>query len=384
MRFSSVLTLFAFGFMLGTVVYSAIGFSWWLAAILVGLAIIIGIVDVVDGSKETLFLFFLFLSIAAGFLRASTFAKTFSDSEQTFWNQSRAVLMEKADNILPPAEAAVFNAMVFGYEKGVSSDLKTDFNVTGTRHILAISGMNISIIAAMLLNLGLMIGLWKKHAFWFAVAGVVAFIFLVGSPPSAVRAGIMGIMLLWAKNRGRLVEEWRPVFIAAFIMTVFDPTLIVFDIGFQLSFLAVIGIIFFNSFWSRVFKFIPVKFARDLLSMSMAAQITTLPVLAYNFGTVSVISPIANIFVVPLLTPIMFLGLGFSALFWWSIAAKILLWPCWLILKADVAIVRFFADFKWASVETGQIGLILYAIYFPALFLFWKFLERKGLTESNQ
>ena len=350
MHISRVFAVFAFGFMIGIVFYSAIGFSWWILSVLIFLSALFGIIEAVDASKETLFAFFIVISLLAGFLRSATFIQSFSDSEKTFWMKSRAALMEKADNVLPPSESAIFNAMVFGYEEKISEDLKIAFNNTGTRHVLAISGMNISIIAMMLMSFGLATGMWRKHAFWFAVAGVISFIFLVGSPPSAVRAGIMGIILLWAKNRGRLAKEWRPVVIAGFFMTALNPTLLVFNIGFQLSFLAVLGIIFFKGFWDRVFKWFPIKFIRDLLSLSMSAQITTLPVLVYNFGTVSLISPIANVFVVPVLTPIMFLGLGFAAFFWLDFAAKIFLWPCWLILKATARAVEFFGSIPWANV----------------------------------
>ncbi len=384
MHISRVLTITAFGFMLGIGLYAAIGFSWWAIAILILALSGVGVIEAVDGSKETLFSFLIILSVLVGFLRSATFVEDFSVAEKTFWESSRTVLMEKVSDILPPSESAVFNAMVFGYEKEISEDLKTAFNNTGTRHVLAISGMNISIIAMMLMSFGLMIGMWRKHAFWFAVVGVITFIFLVGSPPSAVRAGIMGVILLWAKNRGRLAKEWRPVVIAGFFMTALNPTLLVFNIGFQLSFLAVLGIIFFNGFWSRIFKWVPIKFVRDLLSLSMSAQIATLPVLIYNFGTVSVISPIANIFVVPVLTPIMFLGLGFSAFFWWPIGAKVFLWPCWLILKVTVRVVEFFGSISWAVVNVGKFGLILFAGYYSLLFLFWKFLEKRGLIESNR
>lgn len=382
MHISRVFTVIAVGFMIGITLYSAIGFSWWIIAILILALSAVGVIEAIDGSKETLFSFLIILSALAGFLRFATFAEDFSAAEKTFWGESRSVLMEKASSILPLPESSVFNAMVFGYEKEISEDLKTAFNVTGTRHILAISGMNISIIALMLMSFGLVVGMWRKRAFWFASAGVISFIFLVGCPPSAVRAGIMGIILLLAKNRGRLAKEWRPVLIAGFFMTALNPTLLVFNIGFQLSFLAVLGIIFFNGFWNRVFKWVPTKFVRDLLSLSMSAQITTLPVLVYNFGTVSVISPIANIFVVPILTPIMFLGLGFSVFFWWPIVAKVFLWPCWLILKATVRTVEFFGSISWASVNVGKLGLILFAVYYPLLFLFWKFLEKRGLNEK--
>lgn len=382
MRISRAFIACAIGFMVGVFLSSAFGFSWLLIVFLGLGAVSAGVFQVSDRFISASLPFFIFLSVLAGFLRDSTFNESFNESKKTFWDRSRSVLMEKASGVLPPSESAVFNAMVFGYEKDISENLKNSFNNTGTRHVLAISGMNISIIAMMLMSFGLAIGMWRKRAFWIAVIGVVSFIFLVGSPPSAVRAGIMGIILLWSKNRGRLVCEWKPVVIAGFFMVAADPTLLVFDIGFQLSFLAVLGIIFFKDFWDRVFKRFPIKFVRDLLSLSMSAQITTLPVMVYNFGTVSVISPIANIFVVPILTPIMFLGLGFAIFNWWIFAAKFFLWPCWLILKATVVVVEFFGSLSWASVDVGKAGLILYVVYYPLLILFWKFLDKKGLNEK--
>ena len=126
-------------------------------------------------------------------------------------------MVNRTKSILPQNEGALFNAMVFGYEKDVSSKIKNDFNITGTRHVLAISGMNISIIALMIMDFAIGIGLWRKQAFYVAVLAVIAFIFLVGSPASAVRASIMGILLLWAKNKGRLVQAWRPIMLAAFL-----------------------------------------------------------------------------------------------------------------------------------------------------------------------
>lgn len=383
MHVSRAISVFAIGFMAGVAIFSWLGFSWWLIIAIAIAAVSFGVLEAVDGTEKTLLAFFLFLACLFGFLRASTFSFEPDAKENFFWLESRGYLMEKVNEALPNAEGSVFNAMVFGDEGGVSQELKKAFNVTGTRHILAISGMNISIISLMLLNFGLAVGMWRKHAFWFAVSGIVAFIFLVGSPPSAVRAGIMGILLLWSQNRGRLVESWRPVLVAAFVMVALNPQLLVFDIGFQLSFLAVVGIVYFQNFCGRVFKWIPVKFARELIVLSFAVQIATWPITLYNFGTFSVISPVANVFIVPMLTPIMFLGLGFSIFSWWFFAAKLFLWPAWLILKVTDWLVYFFSSVSWASLNLGKASAILIFLYYPLLVLFWRFLERKGLNESS-
>lgn len=378
---AKVLLVMALFFMAGVAVGSGFGFSWWLAGCLAAAVVIWGIIGAIIQTERNFLYFLIFLALFLGFLRVNTFTGSTNGNEQTFWQQSRSNLVSKINNILPQPEAAVFNAMVFGYENDISLDLKNAFNTTGTRHILAISGMNITIVASMLMSLGLMLGLWRRQAFGLAVAGIAAFILLVGSPASAVRAGLMGGLMLWAKNRGRLVLAWRPVVLAAFFMVLIKPTLLVFDIGFQLSFLAVIGLIFFNNFWLRVFSFIPIKMVRELLSLSMSAQITTWPIILYNFGTFSVISPVANIFIVPLLTPIMFLGLGFALVSWSIILSQAFLWPAWLILKITVKLVEFFGSFPWANLNLGKIGLGAVIIYYPILIWLWKLLESKGLND---
>ncbi|MDP3799999.1 MAG: ComEC/Rec2 family competence protein, partial [bacterium] len=367
-------------FLTGVLAQSIIGFSFWLFFGLILGSVVCAVLEIFGGSGRSFLFFIILFSCALGFLRAGTYSEDFSLNEKTFWNSSREYLVNRTKSILPQNEASLFNAMVFGYEKDVSQKIKEDFNVTGTRHVLAISGMNISIIALMLMSLGITLGLWRSQAFYVAVIAVIAFIFLVGAPASAVRAGIMGILLLWAKNKGRLVQAWRPIMLAAFFMVAQNPKLLVFGIGFQLSFLAVIGIIYFKNFWDRILFWIPIKPMRELVVLSMAAQTTTWPIILYNFGTLSVISPIANIFVVPLLNPIMFLGLGFVFVFWSSYLAQIFLWPVWLILKVNIKIVEFFASFSWASVNMGKSGLTV-LIFYPFLYLFYRFLENNGYND---
>jgi competence protein ComEC len=365
--------------MVGIVVYSVAGFSYWIFISLILAAFSAGIAAALNGYVHQTILFLIVISFLLGYFRAASYQPSFS-TEKTFWDSSRMALVSKIDQILPRPESALFGAMVFGYQKEIPQELKNDFNRTGTTHILAISGMNISIVVLMLMNFGLMLGLWRRQAFWLALIGIVIFILLVGSPASAVRAGVMGALLLWAKNRGRLVLVWRPIVLAAFFMTIFDPSLLMFNIGFQLSFLAVAGIAYFNNFWSRVFRWIPIKFARELIAISMAAQITTWPIILYNFGTVSLISPLANIFIVPLLTPIMFLGLGFALVFWSTLLAQLFLWPAWLILHFVTKLVSWFGAISWASVDLGAGGLIFVLIYYPALIWFYKFLEKRNLN----
>lgn len=380
MSLSRAVIIGAVAFMIGVGVYSVAGWQWWLIGVLVGVVVIFGVVGARVNVKSLALVFVVVLSLLAGLIWAAIYQPQ-PKPEKSFWQGARAVLTYKVNQLMPQPEAAVFNGMVLGDDKNIPASLKESYNITGTRHILAISGMNISIVSLMLMNLGLAFGLWRRQAFWLALVGIIAFVLLVGSPPSAARAGLMAGIVLWARNRGRLFLAWRPLVLAAFFMVLFNPRLLVFDIGFQLSFLAVAGILYFKNFWDRVFSWLPIKLARELLSLSFSAQITTWPIILYNFGTFSVIGPIANIFIVPLLTPIMFLGLGFVLVFRFALLAKLLLWPAWLILKAADRAVEFFAALPWASLNLGQPGLIV-LIYYPFLYWLWRVLERRGLNDA--
>lgn len=380
MRISRALVTLAVGFLAGVGAGSVFGFSWWLAAVLILAGVSAGLFELSGGSGRGFVVFVLAFGLFFGFLRVGTYHAAATGAEKTFLFSARGVLIAKVKNILPLDEAALFNAMVLGHEKDVSAKIKTDFNRTGTRHVVAISGMNISIVALLIMSLGLSAGLWRRQAFWLAAGGVAAFVLLVGSPPSALRAGIMGIILLWAQNRGRLVQSWRPVMVAAFLMVALNPTLLNGDIGFQLSFLAVLGIIYFKNFWARVFGWLPAKPVRELITLSMAAQTTTWPVILYNFGSLSVISPIANIFIVPVLTPIMFLGLGFVITSPLSFLSPLFLWPAWLILKITIKLVEFFGSFGWASADLGKSTLAVF-LFYPALYLLWRYLENRGYND---
>lgn len=381
MRLSRILITGAVGFLLGVLLYSIVGFSWWLVLFLVAAGVAAGVADLSGGYRYGLWILIFLLSLFLGLVRIGTYRPPAAEKEKTFWGNSRLVLVDKVKVALPQKESSLFNAMFLGYEKEMLQGIKENFNRTGTRHVMAISGMNISIVALMLTSLGISLGLWRHQTFWLAVAGVTAFVLLVGSPPSAARAGVMAILLLWAQNRGRLVEAWRPIVLAAFFMVALNPKLLVFNIGFQLSFLAVIGIMYFKNFWERIFFWVPAKPIRDLVILSMAAQTTTWPLILYNFGTLSIIGPLANIFVVPILNPVMFLGLGFVAVSFSPFLSQVFLWPIWLILKITIKIVEFFGSLSWASADLDKSGLVVF-IFYPALYLFWRYLENKGWNDA--
>jgi len=245
--------------------------------------------------------------------------------------QFKGKLRETIYQNLSPPQGSILGAILLGDKSRMSDDLKEKLNQAGVRHITAISGMHIMILAGILISL--------SHSFYLSLALLFLFILMIGFPASAVRAGIMGGLFLLSKKLGRETSAFRTIVFAAALMLAFNPLLLKSDIGFQLSFLAVLGMIYLTPYLQRWLK-------SRILSMTLAAQIFTLPVLIYNFGYVSYIAPLTNILIVPLLPFLMGLGLIFAlAGLIFQPLAWMISWPVWLLLSYITGIVELFSKF---------------------------------------
>jgi len=284
---------------------------------------------------------------------------------------------------LPPPQSSILKAVLLGDKYGLSNELKDKLNITGTRHIVAISGMHMIIMTQILLFLALAIGFWRQQAFYFVLIILVLYITMIGAPASAVRAGIMAGLLLLAQKVGRLRSADRTVVFAATIMLCINPLLLKSDVGFQLSFLAVLGIIYLKPILDKKTENWPNPFrSKDILTMTLAAQLSVLPVLIFHFGRLSLISPLANLFIVPLLPVIMISGivLSFTGLAWLPLA-KIIAWPVWFVLTYLVKVVDTLSLFPLAAVEIRSISWLILIIYYPLLMFF---IWRKRVAEKTK
>ena len=278
-------------------------------------------------------------------------------------------LRASLDASLSPPQSSILGAMMLGEKERLSYDLKEKLNRSGTRHITAISGMHVMILAQMLIGLGLIFGLWRGQAFYFALATIILFIIMVGAPPSAIRAGIMGGVVLFAEKAGRLSQAQRLLVIAAAIMLAFNPLLLKFDVGFQLSFLATFGIAKLSPWFLEKFSKIPAWLQlRNVAAMSFPAVIFTAPILASNFGQVSLISIFTNILIVPLLGLV--LGWGFLAGILGIIfepLGQIAFWPLWLFLGYVYKIIDWSSQVPFAAIQVEVFPWYLVVLYFALL-----------------
>jgi len=203
----------------------------------------------------------------------------------------KETLQERIDAFLPMPESSLLSAMLLGNKAGLPEELKERLNTTGTRHITAISGMHVAILSGMLFAFLLSVGLAKKRSSLLVLLFLLFFVVFTGMQTSALRAGIMGSAFLVAGLFGRRNIGLRILVFAAAFMLLFNPLLLAHDIGFQLSFLAVLGILLFVPVMQHFFHSMPNPFGmRDVVFMSVAAQIFTLPLVLHHFGVLSFVS----------------------------------------------------------------------------------------------
>ncbi len=203
--------------------------------------------------------------------------------------------------------ASFLKGVILGYRADLSTEIKQSFMNTGTVHILAVSGSNVAVVVLIIYSMFGFLRLPKKLTGFGTIIGIVLFTFITGASPSVVRAGIMATVILLGTMFERRTDIYNSLSVAAIIILLLDTNSL-FDVGFQLSFAAVLSIVYFYPILVKFISLIPERFEEikaidylfKLLAVSLAAQIGTLPFTAFYFGRVSLVSLVANLIVVPL------------------------------------------------------------------------------------
>ncbi len=268
--------------------------------------------------------------------------------------------------------AGFLRAYILGDKNSLSEQLTQELKITGLSHVVAISGAHIVLIEQIIFSLLLALGLWRRHALFSSLAFINLFLILSGFQISAVRATIMGSLYIIAKILGKKADAFRVLIFSAAAMAAGNPLILRYDVSFQLSFLAVLGMIFFMPSLSQWLKFVPeIKIfpVRDILAMTLSAQIFTLPVVAYNFGAVSLISPITNILIDPCVSLLMFFGM-FCVIFGAFAQALGIIFslPCQALLAYILLITKYFSKIPFASIACRP-GVIIVLAYYICVFV---------------
>ncbi len=214
----------------------------------------------------------------------------------------------QVEKVLTPAESGQFLAIVFGDQSKVSPSAKEAFRRAGLLHIFAASGFNVTLAAAFMMFAGAKLRAPRRVAGAFALLSIFGYFWLVGPSPSVTRATIMAVIFYATLFAGRRADPIAAMAAAGAAMLLIAPD-ILFDIGWQLSFSSLIGILFFYPrLVSRVAPAAQAAAAPFLVTG--AAQIGVTPVLLYHFGQVSMVALLANPVVTMAVAAITSLGFG--------------------------------------------------------------------------
>jgi competence protein ComEC len=219
---------------------------------------------------------------------------------------------------MPTREAALARGFVLGDDDGLDQATKEDFIRAGLSHLLAVSGENVTLLALLAMPVLAAFGIPLRERLVWTIALIAVYVPLAGSGPSIQRAGVMGAAGLLATLAGRRASRLYALGLAAVVTMAIDPS-VASNVGWQLSFAAVLGILLLAS---PIREWLLARFGRgswrralaEGIAVSVAATLATAPLIAHVFEEVSVTSLVANVLALPAVAPAMWLGMVAAAL----------------------------------------------------------------------
>jgi competence protein ComEC len=287
--------------------------------------------------------------------------------------------IEKA---LPEPESSLAEGLLLGNKQGLGDSITEAFRRAGVVHIIVLSGYNVTVIIDAVLFLALYL-LPKRAALVLAAFATIAFALMTGASDTTVRASAMALIVLLAKGLHRKTDALSVLLLVAAGMALYDPYLVLYDLSYQLSVLATLGLILFSDAVKRHARFVTDAFGlREIVAATVSTQLTVLPLLIVSVGQVSAVSLFTNILVLPVIALAMLLcfmaGLLASVSYWLAFPATALAYG---LLHYVILAATGFGNLPFSafSVPPGEMWYALSITacgYVAAFFLFFRFRKR--------
>jgi competence protein ComEC len=288
-------------------------------------------------------------------------------------------VVDNFGKVLPSEESAFLSGLVLGERSDFSPEFKTAMQTSGTTHLVALSGYNVTIVVTYAMLLFAMF-FRKKVSLTLTFLFLLGFVLMTGAEASVVRAAIMGALVVIAKESGRIFNVRNAITLAGLAMVLVNPKVLIFDAGFELSFLALLGIIYLEPALRKIFKMKEeagiLSWRRNLLTTA-SAQLMVVPILIQSFGNFSPVSLLSNVLILELIPFTM--ALGFSIALVSGISYYLTLvagWFVWPFLKIETWLIRFFGGFGISLNLSLSWFLILF--YYAALIFFIVYVNRRA------
>lgn len=280
--------------------------------------------------------------------------------------QSRARFNRTVEWLFVEPQAALFAGILAGQRQNLPAEIIEEFKITGLSHLIAVSGFNVTIMINLFTRITQQFGRWPN--LFFSLSAIAFVILFTGASASVVRAGLLASLFVLARFVGRKASIGRLLLYTAVIMTIYNPLVLRYDIGFQLSFAAVIGLVAFGQpLEQRMINWPLPSWLRETLAGTIAAQLTTLPLLSFYFNTLSLYSLLANLLIGPLIPLITTLGIPLT------LSVGLLPDLSWLGLPIDfalrysISIAQAIAKLPGAQLQLPATSPILWMLYYALL-----------------
>jgi len=293
----------------------------------------------------------------------------------------RNVLIDRIFLALPEPHGSLLAGILLGNRLKLDRSLLEAFRIVGLSHIIAASGQNLAILIANIRTV--LQGALGRKAFFAALVIVVVYIVLTGAPASILRAGLMISLVLLGEYLGRPSRSLNGLVLAAGILTLFQPKILL-DIGFQLSLAATYGLVRLAPLVQRLISPHWPRWLSGVISETLAATLMTTPLIVLYFERLSLVSPLINLIVVPIIPLLMALGLSASMIIMiWPLLGQLVIWLTWPILAGIVILSEKVAGLSFASTDL-TLPAVTIGIFMAALFALAEYLSWRSWQESRR
>lgn len=283
------------------------------------------------------------------------------------------MFMQNIESALPEPSAGLAEGITLGVKRALGTELEVAFRKTGIIHIVVLSGYNVSIVAEAIMRLLSAFLMPKTRAVLGALA-IAAFALIAGLSATVLRASLMATLILYARASGNTHSAMRALVFAAVIMLLLNPQLLLYDPGFQLSFLATAGLILLSPhIEARLFRVPSLFQIREFVTATLSTQIFILPFLLFAIGEFSLVSVLVNVLVLPVV-PLAMLGTFFVGVLGMisKLLALTVALPTHLLLSYIVFVAQWFSSLPFAALPVPpfpfSVVILAYAVMIAWLY----------------
>ncbi|MEK7088981.1 MAG: ComEC/Rec2 family competence protein [Patescibacteria group bacterium] len=280
---------------------------------------------------------------------------------------AKDVFLDKMNLAIREPESLFMSGLILGEKSSFNESLRQSFVDTGTIHIVALSGYNVTIVAEWIMKI--FSSFPKNIGIGAGIFTILLFVLMTGGSSTVVRAGIMASLALFSRVIGRNYDVTRALIITAVIMILINPFILAFDVSFQLSFIATVAVIFFSPKIEKYFLWVTPRLElRDIVSVTSAAYIFVMPFILYKMGNLSLVALPANALILPFIPLTMILGFltSFIGIIWYVLAVPFG-YVSYFLLHYELTIIGFFSNIPFAALTIPNFPFIftlLIYIYF--------------------